>query len=318
MSSMNFTFRQLKLFDAVARHLSFTRASEEMHLTQPAISMQIKQLEDHVGMPLFEQLGKKIFLTEAGKEMLRYSRMILSQAEEMRSVLDEMKGIQQGQLNIAVASTANYFAPKIIATFCKRMPNVKVNLDVANREGLLKHLADNDVDMVIMGNPPDGLGLIGETFTDNPLVVIAAPDHPLAGQSRIPMRKLHEETFLIREPGSGTRIAMERFFEQHGIELTTPVAVNRNESLKQAVQAGLGLGIVSIHTLEMELALKKIAVLDVVGFPIMRQWKIVYREGKRLSSVAQAFKDYVLNEAQDLFTMALPTGGRKRAKGSRP
>jgi LysR family transcriptional regulator, low CO2-responsive transcriptional regulator len=298
---MNVTFRQLKIFESVARHLSFTRASEELHLTQPAVSMQIKQLELAVGLPLFEQLGKKIFLTDAGREFDRYASAITAQLHELDQVVDEMKGLKRGRLTIAVASTANYFVPRLLATFCKRHGGaVSVSLDVTNRKQLLKGLMENRNDLVIMGQPPEGMDLVAEHFLENPLVVIAPPDHPLATEKRIPPERLREETFLVREQGSGTRSAMERYFAANDLRLVTPMEMSSNEAIKQGVEAGLGLGLVSLHTLAMELALAKLVVLDVIKFPIMRYWYIVYRGGKRLSLVAQGFREFVLQEAAQL------------------
>jgi LysR family transcriptional regulator, low CO2-responsive transcriptional regulator len=294
---MNITFRQLQIFEAVARHLSYTRASEALHLTQPAVSMQIKQLEHSVGLPLFEQLGKKVFLTEAGHEFSRYAKAITAQLDELQQVVNEMKGLQRGRLTIAVASTANYFAPRLLATFCKQHGEVKVSLDVTNREQLLKGLVENRTDLVIMGQPPEEMDLIADRFMDNPLVVIAPPDHPLAAVRKIPLERLHEETFLVREQGSGTRSAVERFFTANQLELSTTMEMSSNEAIKQGVEAGLGLGIVSLHTLGMELALQRLVVLDVVNFPVMRYWYIVYRSGKRLSLVAQAFQNFVKEES---------------------
>ncbi|MDA1107943.1 MAG: LysR family transcriptional regulator [Proteobacteria bacterium] len=297
---INTTLRQLRVFEAVARHLSYTRAAQELYLTQPAVSMQIKQLEDSVGLPLFDQLGKRIFLTEAGRELHHYSRTIAEQLAEADAALEEIKGVKRGKLNISVASTANYFAPQLLAIFSKRFSDVTVSLDVTNRETLLRQLATNEKDLVIMGLPPNGQHLIAEPFMDNPLVVIAPPGHPLTHQRKIPLTALQKETFLVREQGSGTRIAMERFFAQQHIRLTTGMEMNSNEAIKQAVQAGLGLGIVSIHTVALELEVKRLALLDVKSLPIMRHWYIVHREGKRLSPVAQAFKDFILSEAAQL------------------
>ena len=297
---MHLTLRQLKVFEAVARHSSYTRAAEELHLTQPAVSMQIKQLEENAGLALFEQLGKKIYLTPAGQEMHHYCRAIAQQLDEVDRVMEEMKGMKRGRLVIAVASTANYFAPRLLATFSQQYPKTSISLDVTNREGLLEHLDANDTDMVVMGRPPEGLDLVAEPFTENPLVVIAPPDHPLAATERIPLEWLQQETFVVRERGSGTRTAMERFFAEKGIRLSTGMEMSSNEAIKQAVQAGLGLGIVSIHTLELELETHRLAVLDVESFPILRHWYVVHRQGKRLSPVAQLFKEFVVNEARGL------------------
>ena len=295
---MNITFRQLQIFEAVAQHLSYTRASEALHLTQPAVSMQIKQLEHSVGLPLFEQLGKKVFLTEAGSEFSRYAKAITTQLDELEQVVNEMKGLQRGRLTVAVASTANYFAPRLLATFCQQHGEVTVSLDVTNREQLLKSLLENRTDLVIMGQPPAEMDLVAERFMDNPLVVIAPPDHPLVAHEHIPLERLLEETFLVREQGSGTRSAVERFFAANQLALSTAMEMSSNEAIKQGVEAGLGLGIVSLHTLAMELELQRLVVLDVVNFPIMRYWFIVHRSGKRLSLVAQAFQQFVREESR--------------------
>ena len=297
---MHLTLRQMKVFEAVARLGSYTRAAEELHLTQPAVSMQIKQLEENAGLPLFEQLGKKIYLTQAGQEMQHYCRSIAQQLDEVDKVIAEMKGVKRGRLVIAVASTANYFAARLLATFSQRYPQVTISLDVTNREGLLDHLDANDIDMVIMGRPPEGLDLVAEPFTENPLVVIAAPNHPLVATERIPLEWLQQETFVVREQGSGTRTAMERFFAEKRVRLSTGMEMSSNEAIKQAVQAGLGLGIVSIHTLQLELETKRLAILDVEFFPILRHWYVVHRQGKRLSPVAQLFKEFVIREARAL------------------
>ena len=301
---MHITFRQLTVLEAVARNLSFTKAAEELHLTQPAVSMQIKQIEESIGLPLFEQIGKKVFLTEAGTEMYNYCRAIQQQLEEAEHVIENLKGVKQGRLSIAVASTANYFAPKILAAFNKEHESVKINLDVNNREGLLKHLSNNDTDVVIMGKPPADMELEAEWFMENPLVCISAPDHRLVDTNNVPIRELQKETFILREEGSGTRIAIEKFFMEKGYELATTINMNSNEAIKQAVQAGLGLGIVSIHTLELELELKRLAIINVENFPILRHWYIVYRKGKRLTPIAKAFKDFVINRAKDLWKLS--------------
>jgi DNA-binding transcriptional LysR family regulator len=217
--------------------------------------------------------------------------------------MEELKGVKRGRLVIAMASTANYFAPRLLATFNQRYPRVSISLDVTNREGLLDHLDANNIDLVIMGRPPEGLDLVAEPFTENPLVVIAPPDHPLVKTQKIPLEWLQQETFVVREQGSGTRTAMERFFAEKKVRLSTGMEMSSNEAIKQAVQAGLGLGLVSIHTLQLELETHRLAVLDVEYFPIMRHWYVVHRQGKRLSPVAQLFKGFVLKEARGLLKM---------------
>ena len=294
---LHLTFRQLSVFEAVARNLSFSRAAHELHLTQPAVSMQVKQLEENVGTALFEQLGKKIYLTEAGHELAHYSRMIAQQLSEVEAVLSELKGLKRGKLKISVASTANYFAPQLLATFTRRFPTVTVSLNVTNRQALLQQLANNEMDMAIMGQPPEGLDLVAESFMENPLVVIAPINHMLARKKAIPLARLEQETFLIREEGSGTRIVMKRFFDAHNIQLHTGMEMSSTEAIKQAVQAGLGLGVVSLHTVELELEARRLKVLDVKDFPIRRHWYIVHRKDKRLTASALAFKNFLIDEA---------------------
>lgn len=297
---MHVTFRQLKVFESVARHLNFTRAAEELHLTQPAVSMQIKQLEQNVELPLFEHMGKKVFLTEAGNEMYHYSRSMAQLLDEADEVFEELKGMHRGHLAISVASTANYFATRLLAAFSKRFENITFSLDVTNRKTLMNQLDANEKDLVIMGKPPEDMDLVVEPFMENPLVVIAPPSHPLVGETEIPLISLQKESFVVREQGSGTRIAMERFFAEHKVSLTTGMEMNSNEAIKQAVEAGLGLGIVSIHTMELELELGRLAILNIESFPILRHWYVVHRQGKRLSPVARAFRQFVLDEASSL------------------
>jgi DNA-binding transcriptional LysR family regulator len=297
---MNITLRQLKVFAAVAKHLSFTKAAEELCLTQPAVSMQVKQLEHQLDVSLFEQLGTKIYLTDAGEEVYHYSRQITQQLEELEMVLANLKGLEKGKLKISVASTANYFAPMLLGTFCSRFPGVTVSLDVTNREILLKQLTDNEVDLVIMGQPPSDMDLEAGAFMENPLVIVAPREHTLAAEKSIPLKRLEKEIFLVREQGSGTRSAMERFFAQHDVHITTGMEVGSNEAIKQSVQAGLGLGLLSRDTVEMELALSRLCILDVAEFPILRHWYVVHRRGKRLSVVAQAFKKFLLEEGSTL------------------
>ncbi len=294
---LHFTLRQLQVFEKVASHLNYSRAAKELYLSQPAVSMQIKQLEGHIGLPLFEQMGKKIFLTEAGDELFNYARNIAQQLIEMESVFDEMKGLGQGTLTLSVVNTANYFTPQLLAKFCQRHPGINVILQVANRDAVLKQLSDNSTDLAIMGQPPEGLDIIAESFLDNPLVVIANPGHPLASIPHIKFSRLAQETFLSREKGSGTRSAMERVFAQHGVQPHISMEMETNEAIKQAVRAGMGLGILSLHSIELELETNRLVTLDVEHFPLLRHWFVAHRCHKRLSSAALAFKSFLLNEA---------------------
>ncbi|HQS99936.1 MAG: LysR family transcriptional regulator [Hydrogenophilales bacterium 16-64-46] len=295
---MHITLRQLQVFEAAARLGGYTRAAESLYMTQPAVSMQIRQLEEQAGMPLFDQIGKKIHLTDAGRALYRHAQSILEKVTEARLELEEMRGVRRGQLDITIASTANYFAPRLIAAFCQRHPEVKVTLNVSNREHILARLADSEKDLAIMGRPPEESNLVAHPFLANPLVVIAAPTHPLAGKRHLSLARVAAEPFITREPGSGTRMAAERHFSEQGVTFEAAMEMSSNEAIKQAVQAGLGLGVVSIHTLEMELALDRLAVLDVAGFPLQRYWYAVHRQGKRFSAVAQSFLDFVMDEAE--------------------
>ncbi|MBN4080205.1 LysR family transcriptional regulator [Beggiatoa alba] len=299
----NLTLRQLEVFETVARKLSYTKAAKELHLSQPAVSMQISQLVENVGLPLFEQLGRKIYLTEAGQEMYHYCRTIAQQLEEAEEVFEQLKGLQTGRLEITVATTANAFATRMLAMFKKQHEGVTVSLDVTNRERLLRQLAENEKDIAIMGLPPEKADLLAESFADNPLVVVAAPDHPLAQGSVIPLYMLQDQTFVVREPGSGTRTAMQRFFDEHNISVTLSMEMNENEAIKQAVEAGMGLGVVSIHTIELELETKRLVILNVEDFPIIRHWYLVHRKDKRLSPVAQEFRKFVLSNANEFVTV---------------
>ncbi len=305
---MNLTLRQLQIFESVARTLSFTKASAELHLTQPAVSMQIKLLEEATDSLLFERVSKKLFLTDAGRILLQYAIDFRRQMEDIETDLARLKGAEMGTLRLALPGTANAFVVLFVAEFCRLHRGVGINLTIANRSGLLKQLNDNETDLVIMGEPPANLPLTGERFMDNPLVVIAAPDHPLAQRTRnVPLSQLMEHEFVVREDGSGTRIAVERFCVQHGVSLRTTMEVSSNESIRQTVAAGLGLGIVSLNTLELELALNKVALIRAQHIPIMRHWYFVHRKDKHLSPLAEAFSAFVKDQANTLWPLAQAT-----------
>ena len=296
---MRITLRQLEVFEAVARLESYTRAAESLHLSQPGVSMQIKQLEESIGLPLFEQLGKKIYLTAAGREMYSYSQGVGQLLGEAETVLEELKGVQSGRLAISVATTASHFATRLLAAFSQLYEGVTISLDITNRESLRRQLENNEPDLVIMGQPPDGVDVESEIFMENLLVMIAPADHVLVNEKNIPLTRFSNDHFVVREAGSGTRSAIERFFDEHGVTFNTGIEMSSNEAIKQAVEAGLGLGIVSIHTLELEMETQRLVILDVEDFPIIRHWHIVQRHGKRLSPVAQAFKQFVLEKAKE-------------------
>ena len=295
MPTLKPTLRQLQVFESVADELSFTRASEKLHLSQPAVSIQVKQLEEGVGLPLFEHVGKRISLTEAGWIVYRCSQTIRSVLEDAGEQLDELMGIQRGRLEVSVATTASYFASRILAGFAGHFPQIAISLDVTNREGLLQQLELNQCDLVIMGEPPKGKRLTSTPIMENPLVIIASPGHPLAGKKGIPVKELGKQEFVFREPGSGTRAAILRFLDEKGVSIRINMEMTSNEAIKQTVQAGLGLGIVSRHTVELELETGSLVELDVRHFPLKRYWYLVRRSDKQLSPVALRFESYVLD-----------------------
>ena len=262
--------------------------------------MQVKLIEEHAGLPLFERLGKKVFLTDAGAELHQHSRVISQQLRDADEALAARKGLSQGRLVITMVSTAKYFVPPLLARFLKQHTGVTVKLSANNREVVLKQLADNEVDLAIMGRTPQGMDAVAEPFARHPHVVIAAPGHPLAKKRRIPLARVAEETFLIREPGSGTRGLLERLFAEHRLPLNVSMEMASNETIKQAVQAGMGISLLSLHTIELELKTRRLAVLDVQGLPIVRDWHVVHLAAKRLSPVAQAFRSFLLSTAGKL------------------
>jgi len=300
MATHHATLKQLRLFESVARLGSHTRAARDLHLTQPAVSIQMKNLEGYVGLPLFEQIGKTLGVTEAGRVLLDHARAVLAEMESLQSAVDQLKGLKTGRLRISSVTTVNYFASTLLRTFCERYPGITVAMGVANREQLLGELEENTIDMAIMGRPPVESGLAAEPFLDNPLVIVAPPDHPLARRKSVPLSVLSEQAFLMREPGSGTRGAMERYFAQRGIAITTSIEVSGAEALKQGVQAGLGLAMMSRDAVELEIASGRLVELKVPGLPIHRKWFLVHRQNKRLSPAAEAFKALVLEEATTL------------------
>ena len=292
------TFRQLEVFEALARLGSFTRAAEELFLTQPTASMQIKKLSDTVGLPLYEQIGKRIFLTDAGRALQATCREIFSAMDRFEMHAADMKGLKQGKLRLAVITTAKYFAPRLLGAFCQKYPGIEVSLKVSNRERILERLNDNQDDLYILGQPPDGLEAITEPLMDNMLVVVAPIHHPLAGQRKIPLARLAEEPFLMREPGSGTRMAVERLFHEHGLPIKVRMELGSNEAIKQAIVGGLGISVLSRHTLPLDAASGHLATLDVQHFPIRRQWYVVHPAGKQLTVVTQTFLDYLRGAAK--------------------
>lgn len=292
------TLRQLKVFESVARNLSYTRAAEELHLTQPTVSIQLKQLSDIVGFPLLEQIGKRIFLTDLGRELLKVARDTFDNLSRFEMLVSDMKGVKAGKLHVTVITTAKYFVPRLLGSFYKRYPGIEVFLKVTNRERVLQRLADNEDDLYILGQPPEHMDVRAEMFLENPLVVVASHDHVLTGQTNIPVQRLVEEPFLVREQGSGTRLAAQRFFSDQGLSLKIRMELGSNEAIKLAVAGGLGIAVISAHTLALERNSDELSILDVEGFPIRRQWYLAYPAGKQLTVVSSAFRDFLKEESR--------------------
>ncbi len=296
----NATLHQLKVFEAVARHSSFTRAAEELFLTQPTVSMQVKQLSKAVGMPLFEQVGKRLYLTEAGKRLYSTCQDIFDRLSQFEISIADLKGLKQGNLRLSVVTTAKYVIPRLLGPFCQRYPGIDVSLTVTNHEHLLENLANNRDDLYILSQPPDDLDVNIHPFLENPLVVIACHDHPLVGEKNIPLKSIAQEPFIMREPGSGTRKSVQKMFDDHDLDVKVKLDLGSNEAIKQAIAGGLGISVLSLHTLALEGTNSSLAILDVEGFPIQRYWYVVYPAGKQLSIIAQTFFDYLLTEGKEV------------------
>jgi LysR family transcriptional regulator, low CO2-responsive transcriptional regulator len=294
------TFRQLEVFEAIARLGSFTRAADELHLTQPTVSMQMKKLTDTVGAPLLEQVGKRVHLTDTGRDLVQAARAIFGTLDDFSMSVAERQGLKKGRLRLMAITTASYFAPRLLGEFNRLHPSIEVTLRVTNREQVLASMADRLDDLYLLGQPPEGIDVVATPFMENPLVVLAAPDHPLAGKKRISLKRLAQEPWLMREAGSGTRIAIEKLFASRGIELRPRLELGSNEAVKQAILSGLGISALSLHTLAVKGEREQFAVLNAEGFPIRRQWYAVYPAGRQLSPVARAFLDYLLHQGQNL------------------
>jgi DNA-binding transcriptional LysR family regulator len=293
------TLQQLRLFAAVAEQKSVTRAAEEVHLTQPAVSIQIKRLEGKVGMPLIEHIGKELHLTVAGEEVFDAAKDILDRLSDLETSLNDLRGEVAGPLNIHVVSSGKYFMPHLLGSFVRRYPKVEPRLEITNRAVLLSSLAKNQSDLYIMGQPPEGVAVVEYPFLENILVVVARPDHPLAGKKKIPLAKIAKERFVGRESGSGTRKAVEKLFDQKGLSIEAYIELDSAEGIKQGVIGGLGIGVLSRHSLRLELDAGELVVLDVAGFPLRRRWYVSHREGKRLSRAAQLFLQYLQEEGEE-------------------
>lgn len=290
---MHVTFRQLRLFLALAEHGSMTGAARACHVTQPTVSMQLKDLADSVGLPLYEQIGKKLHLTAAGLALAETARSMVGEWDAFEQRIDAMKGLTRGQLRVAVVSTAKYFVPRILGSFCADHPDIDIALEVQNRDGVVARLRENRDDLYIMSMPPTDMELEQHAFLPNPLIVIAAESHPLARRPGLGLAELAGERLILRENGSGTRLAADAHFRKLGFEPARRLELGSNEAIKQAVAGGLGLAVISRHALAAHPEDEQLTVLDVKGFPVLSNWWTLYPRGKRLSPLASVFLEHL-------------------------
>lgn len=290
---MHASFRQLQLFLALAEHGSVTAAANACHVTQPTVSMQLKELADSVGVPLYEQIGKRLYLTEAGETLAATARTMLDEWQSFGQRIDALRGLKRGRLRIAMASTAKYFAPRMLADFCAHYPDIDVAIEILNRDGVVGRLRENRDDFYIMSMLPEDIPLEKRSFVTNPLVVIAPENHPLAAKKKISVEQLKHERFILREKGSGTRLACDAHFAKLSFSPLVRLELGSNEAIKQAVAGGMGLSILSRHALAHHLEDDQIAILNVQHFPVHSNWFILYPKGKRLSPIAETFLGYI-------------------------
>ncbi|MBD3883497.1 LysR family transcriptional regulator [Phormidium tenue FACHB-886] len=312
------TLHQLKVFEATARHGSFTRAAEELFLTQPTVSMQVKQLTKAIGLPLFEQVGKRLYLTDAGRELFSTCKEIFQRLDQLEMTVADLKGMKQGKLRLAVITTTKYFMPRLLGPFCQQYPGIDVSLTVTNHERVIERLANNQDDLYVMSQLPEGMDIKAHAFLENPLVVVAPHDHPLVKERQIPLKRVVEEMFIMREPGSGTRSTFQSLLDAQNLTVKVRLELGSNEAIKQAIVGGLGLSVLSRHTLMIDGSNSELAILDVQGFPIAREWYAVYLAGKQLSVVANTFLEYLKQAAPQVSEkfMALPNTGAADAPTS--
>ena len=297
---MHFTFQQLKLFESVYRNNSYTRASEELFLTQPAISIQLKRLEEQIGLPLFEQVGKKIFPTLAGEAVYEASIDILNRVSNLKGSIESLQGVVKGPMKISVVTTAKYFMPHLLGAFLKDYPDVEPKLKFTNRANVVDRLLQNKDDFVVMGQIPDDDKFQAYPFLENILVPVAPFGHPLTKKKNISLKQLTKERILGREIGSGTRLVFNRLLEQQGLQIEPYMELSSSEAIKQGVMAGLGLAVLSLHSIRLEQNTGKLIVLDVEGFPIKRRWFVVHLKNKQLSLTAKTFFEYILNNSHQV------------------
>jgi DNA-binding transcriptional LysR family regulator len=291
---------QLSVFEAVARLGSYTKAAEELYMAQPTVSVQMKKLAETIGLPLVEQIGKRVQLTEAGRALHAASNDLFGALSRLEDHLAGIRGMSAGRLQLAVSTTGKYFAPRVLAEFVKLHPGIEVSLQIHNRATLIERLARNLDDLYIFSNPPTDLDVVNEVILPNPMVAYAPAGHPLARQKRIPFARFAEEPFLMREAGSGTRMVAREVFARHGLEPRVRMELSTNEAIKQAIIAGLGVSILSHYTLGLDVTHEQLAVLDVEGMPEERSWQFTYPAGKQLSPIAQGFMDFTRKTAKTL------------------
>jgi DNA-binding transcriptional LysR family regulator len=294
------TLPQLSVFEAVARLGSFTKAAEELYMAQPTVSVQMKKLADTVGLPLVEQVGKRIRLTDAGQVLHAACLEIFGTLSGVERSLSDLRGLESGQLQLGVSTTGEYFAPRVLAEFVRRHPQIDVSLQIHNRSSLLERMSRNLDDLYLFAGVPEGRDIVSHDLLPNPVVPFAHADHPLAKEKNIAFERFAAEPFLIREAGSGARSMARELFEAHGLEPRVRMELSNNEAIKQAIIAGLGVSIMSRYTLGLDVPHEQLAVLDVEGFPVDRPWVIAHPAGKQLSLVAQAFLDFMLQESRQL------------------
>jgi DNA-binding transcriptional LysR family regulator len=304
---MNVTFRQLKLFMALADTGSVSAAAQRMHVTQPTASMQLKDVADAVGLPLYDVISRKVHLTEAGEELARTARTMLDQWEAFEQRMAAFQGMARGRLRVAVVSTAKYFIPGLLGSFCDSHPEVDISLEVLNRDQVVTRLRANMDDLYVMSQPPDDMALQDDILMPNPLYLVAPASHPLAGQAAITLAQLASSRFVLRERGSGTRMATDRTFKQHGFAPANWLELGSNEAIRESVASKLGVAVLSSHALDSGMADARIAVLDVEGFPIQSQWHLVWLKGKQLSPLAGVFRAHVLARMQGRLMVAADT-----------
>jgi DNA-binding transcriptional LysR family regulator len=312
------TLRQFRAFASVARHLSFVRAAEELHLTPPAISLQIAQLEREVGLPLFERRGRSVTLTMPGEYLLVYARRLLGTLKEADAAMARLQGVQTGRITIGMVSTAKYFLPRLLARFRQEHRGVDLRMSIGNRERLVDQLRNAEVDLAVMGRPPRELDARAEPFAEQPHAIVASPQHRLAGVRQLPPAMLSAEEFIVREPGSGTRAAMEQFFRENHIAPPRVMETTSNETIKQAVIADMGLAFLSLHTTGLEVREGLLVVLDVVGLPVVRRWHIVHLQGKPISPAAEALRYFVLEHGAELIASQFGRDAVAAAQTKRP